>query len=537
MALITNVMGFRKASPPPFESFKSAVGSSKYSTLGYSRVAGRSSLSGDLILAMYLFGGIDTVDKANFGIGISTVEHCYVLEYKKENADGYEFVTYYPETGQIETMIYDDIRQTGEPLREGTDELDAVPLFLCMFPVFLKDDEFRSHYEEFISMGKNGFPNVTEARTVVGILCDNIYRRMLIDSLDTSIKLNEKIDTISFTDRKISDLTPDKVLCGMFHCLNGEELVVHKKLPGGGKKAMDQMEFAGKFQINQRMLSPKEKELVPVLEDWYIVKKEDIEICDSIRCTSNMDHPFRNFILLGTAGSGKSKTCEAVAAGLHLPLVRYTCSSNTEIFDFIGQVMPDVETSKEEAPRFIYTKTEFIEAVKHGWVVEIQEPDIIANEGVLVGLNGLLEEGQMTLPTGEVIKRHPDNIIIFTANMGYNGCREMNQSVLDRADEVYYIETPTPEIMAKRAMAISKHPSYETVLEMAQIITDIANSMKEMGVTSGVCGMRSLIAWSMKSLMMNPYDSAITTMVNKLSLEEEEREVLLARLNNSSFYK
>lgn len=56
--------------------------------------------------------------------------------------------------------------------------------------------------------------------------------------------------------------------------------------------------------------------------------------------------------------------------------------------------------------------------------------------GVLVGLNSLLEqEGSITLPTGEVIDRHPDTVIVITTNIDYEGCRGMNRatrSVLKR---------------------------------------------------------------------------------------------------------
>ena len=49
----------------------------------------------------------------------------------------------------------------------------------------------------------------------------------------------------------------------------------------------------------------------------------------------------RNFLLRGPAGTGKTMGAQAIAAGLGLPYVKYTCSANTEIFDFVGQVFPD----------------------------------------------------------------------------------------------------------------------------------------------------------------------------------------------------
>lgn len=51
----------------------------------------------------------------------------------------------------------------------------------------------------------------------------------------------------------------------------------------------------------------------------------------------------RNFMLRGPAGTGKTEGAKAIAAGLHLPYRCITCSANTEIFDLLGQILPDVD--------------------------------------------------------------------------------------------------------------------------------------------------------------------------------------------------
>lgn len=56
------------------------------------------------------------------------------------------------------------------------------------------------------------------------------------------------------------------------------------------------------------------------------------------------------------------------------------------------------ETSSQT---YTYVETDFIKALKNGYLVEIQEPSTILQPGVLVGLNSLLEQsGTITLPTG-----------------------------------------------------------------------------------------------------------------------------------------
>lgn len=52
----------------------------------------------------------------------------------------------------------------------------------------------------------------------------------------------------------------------------------------------------------------------------------------------------RNFLLRGPAGTGKTQGAMAIAAGLHLPYMKYTCSASTEVFDFVGMVFPNTDT-------------------------------------------------------------------------------------------------------------------------------------------------------------------------------------------------
>ena len=114
-----------------------------------------------------------------------------------------------------------------------------------------------------------------------------------------------------------------------------------------------------------------------------------------------------------------------------------------------------VENQNSNGQTYRYVETDFIKALKHGYVIEIQEPSTIVQPGVLVGLNSLLEQsGSITLPTGEVIQRHPDAVVVVTTNISYEGCRGMNQSVLDRMSLVRDVELPTPEVMAQRAMSV-----------------------------------------------------------------------------------
>jgi MoxR-like ATPase len=328
----------------------------------------------------------------------------------------------------------------------------------------------------------------------------------------------------------------------------------------------------------------------------------------------------RNFLLRGPAGTGKTEGAKAIAAGLGLPYMKYTCSANTEIYDFIGQVFPEsslastgdadldrergelaamggitydnvqkllnlpglddmdydpagtyraltgterpgasaqdcisavleritnklrdlcnVKTDEQGAGQtYTYVETDFIKALKHGYVCEIQEPSTIMQPGVLVGLNSLLEQsGSVTLPTGEVINRHPDTVIVVTTNIDYEGCRGMNQSVLDRMNLALDIELPPPEIMTQRAMSVTGCEDDAMVSRMVQVIADMADYCRKNGITDGSCGMRSLIDWIISAeITDDPYMSALYTAVSKATANEEDRAALVASVLEPMF--
>ena len=148
--------------------------------------------------------------------------------------------------------------------------------------------------------------------------------------------------------------------------------------------------------------------------------------------------------------------------------------------------------------------------------------------GVLVGLNSLLEQGgSITLPTGEVIQRHPDTVIVVTTNVTYEGCRGLNQSVVDRMSLVEDIELPSPEVMVQRAMAITGATDEYQVSQMVQVVNDMSDYMRKNNITDGSCGMRSLIDWiTSAEITGDVYRSAISTIISKASSDEDDREAL-----------
>lgn len=205
--------------------------------------------------------------------------------------------------------------------------------------------------------------------------------------------------------------------------------------------------------------------------------------------------------------------------------------------DQFNQALRKMKIAMKTGTGFKYTETDFIKAVKNGWCCEIQEPNVILNEGVLVGLNSILNEGVITLQNGNTIKRHPDSLIFFTTNHDLNGLRDMNQSFLDRSNEIFYVEKPSVQVVADRVISISGNTDRKMVIEMCKLSDSIEMAMKKEGIDDGICGIRSIINWAIKATYTNPYDAAISTLINKTSLDDKNRVKLKKKLDESYFYQ
>ncbi len=107
---------------------------------------------------------------------------------------------------------------------------------------------------------------------------------------------------------------------------------------------VEHTDFVGKYELHPRTMSSQEKQLIPVLPEWYIIPQEVVDICKHAQATTGKPTQMRNFLLRGPSGTGKTRSAKAIAAGLGLPYMAYTCSAGTEIFDFIGQIFPDTDS-------------------------------------------------------------------------------------------------------------------------------------------------------------------------------------------------
>ena len=609
---VTNLFSFSRNLPPPYDKLTSKKVSvaSKYGD------GKEATLSASVIKAVHAICGCMN---GNDG-AVGTQDNKSMAEYKSSvNADAYHLVVYNKDSGTIMASVYDKNTETVENYVLNAAGRDGAAIVMALHPTLMEDMEYRTKFYEYYAEFQSGFPDQVKMLNLMGCICDNVYRRAKDESCDahikTSLDKSGNLMRVSKTQLDSGAYTPTKVEAGNF-CI-----FAHSTSNGTIKAAetvIEQSDFVGQFELQPRNLTLEEQALVPKLPEWYIVPEEAVEICKHAQLTTGKATQMRNFLLRGPAGTGKTMCAKAIAAGLNLPYMKYTCSAGTEIFDFIGQILPDSENksvaTNEELQKveamgginyenvskllnlpdledmeydpegtykiltgidkkdasvqdcmavvldktiskvqaltkvkngekqsggqtFSYTETDFLLALKNGYVVELQEPTTIMQPGVLVGLNSLLEqEGSITLPTGEIIERHPDAVVVVTTNVDYEGCRGLNQSVVDRMSLIKDIELPTPEVMVQRAMSVTGETDEHQVSQMVNVVNSMAEYCKKNSILDGSVGMRSLIDWIISTQITGDvYKSALSTIISKATTDEDARMALITNTLEQEF--
>lgn len=480
----------------------------------------------------------------------------------------YTIAEYPSRTGELHVVIYnksngkftagrytvppDTENAPGKYVFQESGNSGAALLFALM-PTLLSDDEFNEKYQQLKKDRDDGYPDIEQTAETAAVLCDNAYRRIRYSDtlpsagIRTDISSNGVIPLLKPLAIQNGIYAPTEIIHGTFQVIR----------PGNAyKKAQEviaKADFIGKYILSpDRILTPEEELTVPELPDWYIIPKEVKRICEHAKLTTDTVQPMRNFLLRGPAGTGKTEGAKAIASGLHLPYRCLTCSANTEVFDLLGQILPDVDgkrtslereyptfqdimldpagayekltgnydeniteeavykqlidtifeemhefyASKTSQQHFRYVDTPLVEAIRNGYLIEIQEPTVIANPGVLVGLNSLMDRCNCVfLPNGETVKRHPDMVIVVTTNNDYAGCRPLNQSVLSRMNMLIDLMEPDEETLVERVLGITGCKEKNTVRTMARIVHSISDYCQANLITDGCCGVRELISW------------------------------------------
>lgn len=453
----------------------------------------------------------------------------------------------------------------------------TAPFFLALWNYFLTDQNFASKYAEFCSAVEDEQKQAA-ACYLSGIAQDLTNSTASGGSLKIAASSITEVGELTRTQKENPKYKPlqYKGLIEEFPCTNRAKA---KKDAKKGKN-MTVAEFTDSFKFSDNPLTPEQEERVPKLAQGYVVHKTLVSICKHIKKTTGRPRPIRNILLRGEPGTGKSETYVGIAAGCHLPLYTFAANAMTEPYDLFGQFVPvdsngeqtgpkmslgevlsDMPTAedismdpviaysritgeyKEDATttdcmaaafthaqrhidaeggqqKFKFVPGQLIDALKYGGVWGLDEVTLPQNPGVIPALNPAMDNTQsITLPTGEIIHRHPDCIFVGTTNIDLEGCRRMNQAWQDRCQLIIDMEEPNDNELKERVIAMTGYDETTDagIVDLDKFIRiyhEFKQIAKRKRLDDGTIGPRKLADWVTSTLVTeDPIESAMITII------------------------
>lgn len=465
----------------------------------------------------------------------------------------------------------------------------------------------KKHFDDAVAnYGISG----NQKRFVEAVRClDNDIYTLFNYSADVSKKyplpfnmLN--IDRTEYPLLKDEDITV-KEMVGDSIYLSGEKIVAAT----GGFKNTDDMPnektladivSEGKYILDStREFTDEEKALMSDKYDNYVPDRKVLTAAELIKESRALNIPSNNIFWSGSTGTGKSTSSQMLAKMLGLPYVFLTISPDTLLSDLYVNILPATEADKDsldalteslpspteialdpvdaykritgkvredvtendcqiairekyyelynKSNGFIKVESPLVQAFRKGYCIEIQEANTCNKPGVLAGINAALDDlATIELPTGEVVKRHPDTVVIMTANIGYAGRRAMDESVIGRMHIVDNFELPEDDRLVEDLSNQTGCTDEDIIKKMLVCQKAFTKTLVDNGYSDSCCGRRELVSW-IKNYMIfkDPYRAAMTSIINKLDLvvqnlsggiDKDIKPLLLADLE-LSFHK
>ncbi|WP_289140396.1 AAA family ATPase [uncultured Brevibacillus sp.] len=341
-----------------------------------------------------------------------------------------------------------------------------------------------------------------------------------------------------------------------------------------------------------RLLTDAEQKLVWKRPASHMVSEAEQRISAEVkRNWDRKEMKITNILLEGDAGSGKTQLAKALSANFRLPYTKVTCFADMDKSDIIGAILPVIssdrierleladqialktlyesdsfhsateilvdalgmtheaaaikmkqllklaeETTENEAVEYRFYPSEIVRAYKYGYLLEIQEPNVIRDAAVLMALNSALEpDGSINLPT-EIVRRHPDFITVITANRSYAGARPLNEALRDRIQHAEKMDLPTKEIMMERAMSKTGYTDEKILAVLADIIITLDKTTRANAI-KGVAGMRSYFYWTdAVARGASSKESLYHKVIYKITTDSEEIKLLEEALKNHGLF-
>ncbi len=244
----------------------------------------------------------------------------------------------------------------------------------------------------------------------------------------------------------------------------------------------------------------------------YIIQKNENKL---------FEYAFKNkipLILKGPTGCGKTRFIEYMAYKLKLPLVTVSCHEDLTASDLIGRYLfINDETIWEDGPLTL--------AVRYGGICYLDEI-VEARKDTTVIIHSLTDDRRMLFidKTQEVIKAHPDFLLVISYNPGYqNIMKELKESTKQRFASINF-SYPEKEIEINIIQSESQIDRGNA--EKLTLIGEKIRNLKGFGLNEGVSTRLLVYAARLMKTGLSPYDAISISIINTLTDDEELKKAI-----------
>ncbi len=223
-------------------------------------------------------------------------------------------------------------------------------------------------------------------------------------------------------------------------------------------------------------------------------------------------------MLKGPTGCGKSRFVERMAFELNLPLITISCHEDLFASDLVGRfLLKNDETIWSDGP--------LTRAVRMGGICYLDEV-VEARKDTTVVIHPLTDNRRI-LPidkTGEIIKAHPDFLLVISYNPGYQSVlKDLKQSTRQRFVSMTF-DYPDPE---DEATIVENEGGIDrqTAKKLVSLAVKI-RALKEHGLVEGASTRLLIYAAALLRQGVSPKTAARTAIALPLTDDDRLQETM-----------
>ncbi|MAG13515.1 MAG: AAA family ATPase [Spirochaetales bacterium] len=218
-------------------------------------------------------------------------------------------------------------------------------------------------------------------------------------------------------------------------------------------------------------------------------------------------------IIKGPTGCGKTRFIEFMAYRLKLPLLTVSCHEDLTASDLVGRYLfRDRETHWHDGPLTM--------AVRYGGICYLDEI-VEARKDTSVIIHSLTDDRRMLYldKTGEVVKAHPDFMMVLSYNPGYQSIvKDLKQSTKQRFASLFF-GYPDTDVETQIVKTETDMPEEES-RRLAQMGAKI-RELKGFGLDEGVSTRLLVYVGRLMKVGLSPLEAS-TAAISRTLVDEEE---------------